>query len=154
MLAFVRLISTFFYIGLVPAAPGTVASFAALLLIVCFYDMPLALALFFILSLGLGFLLSGRAEKIFGKKDPSEVVIDEVAGLSIVFLGVPLHWVFLATGFLLYRLLDIFKPLGLRRLEKLRGSYGIMADDLAAGIYTHLCLRYIFVPIFYKYLQV
>ena len=80
-----------------------------------------------------GIPIAGRLERIHGE-DPSLVVIDEVAGMLVTFLGVstgPLGWL---AGFFWFRFFDIFKPLGIRKLEKLGGGLGIMVDDLGAGV--------------------
>ncbi|PYV12225.1 MAG: hypothetical protein DMG07_17560 [Acidobacteria bacterium] len=74
-------------------------------------------------------------------KDPSVVVADEVAGQLLAFLFVPIGLVNLVLGTLLFRLFDIWKPFPIRRLERLPGGVGIMADDLLAGIYANLVLQ-------------
>lgn len=137
----VKLLTTFFYMGEVPFASGTVASFAGLLLFLSLSGHPLVSAVIFILLFLFGFLLAGQAEKIFGKKDPGEVVIDEVCGIFIVFFMIPIHWITIVSGFLLYRLFDIVKPFPARSLERLQGSYGIMLDDIMSAIYTNLVLQ-------------
>ncbi len=137
----IKLISTFFYLGEVPFAPGTVGSLAGVLLFLAAADHMWVYAALFTLIACAGFLVAGRAEKIFGKKDPHEIVIDEVAGVAIVFFMIPPHWVNIIIGFILYRALDIFKPFPIRRLEGLKGGFGIMADDLACGIYANLILQ-------------
>ncbi len=137
----IRLFSTFFYVGMIPFAPGTMGSFAGLLVFLSANDAPLVCAVLFALIVGLGFFSAGRAESVFAKKDPREVVIDEAAGIFIVFFMVPVHALNLLAGFVLYRVLDIFKPFPVRRLEGLRGSFGIMSDDLLCGIYANLILQ-------------
>jgi phosphatidylglycerophosphatase A len=105
---------------------------------------------------------SSRVSAYSGKKDPQFVVIDEVSGQMITFvLGQPIFTVFLnreihtawgnfeidglwltfIAGFILFRLFDIWKPWPIRRLEKLPGGWGIMADDWLAGIYAAILLR-------------
>lgn len=137
----IKLFSTFFYVGMVPFAPGTMGSLAGLLVFLSVLDAPLACAAMFALILGIGFFSAGRAESVFGKKDPCEVVIDEVAGIFVVFFMVPIHALSLLAGFVIYRILDIFKPFPARRLEGLRGSLGIMSDDLLCGLYANLILQ-------------
>lgn len=68
-------------------------------------------------------------------------MIDEVCGIFIVFFMIPLHWITIASGFLLYRFFDIVKPFPARSLERLQGSYGIMLDDIMAAIYANLVLQ-------------
>lgn len=80
-----------------------------------------------------------RAERLIQKKDPSIVVIDEVAGQMIALLSVPLWlhtWWSIVSAFVLFRLFDIWKPYPIRRLEKLEAGLGIMADDVLAGAYA------------------
>jgi phosphatidylglycerophosphatase A len=73
--------------------------------------------------------------------DPSLVVVDELAGMLLSFYLLPLSWLGLLVGFLLFRLFDIIKPFPCRQAERLHGGTGIMLDDLIAGLYTHLVLR-------------
>lgn len=81
-----------------------------------------------------------KTEKLFGRKDPGAVVVDEVAGQLITFLFIPLsvtlNWWLIGAGFLLFRAFDIWKPYPIRRLEALEAGLGIMADDVLAGIYA------------------
>lgn len=140
----IKIIVTFFYAGEFPFAPGTVGSFVGLLLFLTVFDRPWLAGVIFMTICVLGFLLGNSAEKIFCKKDPSEVVIDEVAGIFIVFFMIPLDWVVIVVGFILYRILDIFKPFPAKRLERLKGGYGIMLDDILCGIYANFILRVLF----------
>lgn len=140
---FAELFATFFYIGKISWAPGTAGSFAGFLLYFCLYDHPLVNFSTFILIFFLGLYSSGRVEKITGKKDPREVVIDEVAGIFVVYFFIPFQWFYLLAGFLLYRLLDIIKPFPIRRIERLGGGLEIMLDDLACGIITNLILQFL-----------
>lgn len=129
--------------GLSPRAPGTCGSLAALVLApFIFLPLPLwgraALLLFVLLT---GSVAAGRAEVLLGRKDPPEVVIDEVLGQWVTlfpFLGIGL-WE-LAVAFALFRFFDILKPWPIRRLERLGGGFGIMVDDAAAGLYAMICL--------------
>ncbi len=85
-----------------------------------------------------------------GSKDPGEVVVDEVAGQAVCYLAVPFMavqsmtvgqiWIVAVGGFLLFRLFDIFKPWPANRLENLPKGWGILADDLMAGLYAGMCL--------------
>lgn len=86
-----------------------------------------------------GIWAASRTERLLKKKDPSVVVIDEVAGQMIALLSGPfwLHtWWSVITAFLLFRLFDIWKPYPVRRLEGLESGLGIMADDVLAGVYA------------------
>jgi phosphatidylglycerophosphatase A len=87
---------------------------------------------------------AGKAEEFFGRKDPGQVVVDEVMGQVVVFLAASsrfrLTWKWLLAGFVLFRLFDILKPPPLRSMERLPGGWGIMMDDLGAGIYSAVAL--------------
>ena len=91
----------------------------------------------------IGIWAASRAERIFQRKDPSQVVIDEVAGQLIALLPIPL-WVmgpwrfFILVAFFLFRAFDIIKPYPIRRLEALESGLGIVLDDVAAGAYAAL----------------
>ena len=100
----------------------------------------LAIKLMVILVVTLvGFWAASRAEKLFQKKDPGAVVIDEVVGQMIALLSVPFlfpGWLPIISAFFLFRLFDIWKPYPIRRLEALESGLGIMMDDVVAGIYA------------------
>ncbi|MBN4047795.1 phosphatidylglycerophosphatase A [Oceanicaulis sp. AH-315-P02] len=146
-----KILATFFGTGYLRPAPGTWGSLAALplgvwVLVVSDWYVLLALTIviFFI-----GIWASDRYSKITGNKDPSEVVIDEVAGqwLALVFVQ-PVLWQVLA-AFVLFRLFDITKPWLIGRLEKLPGGLGIMSDDMLAGLVAGILifLSRLFLPI-------
>ena len=90
--------------------------------------------------LGLGTWVAQRVEPVWGK-DSYRVVIDEVAGVWVGLLGVPLTGSRLLLGLLLFRFFDIVKPLGIRKMEQLPGGLGVMLDDVLAGVYTALLLH-------------
>jgi phosphatidylglycerophosphatase A len=84
-----------------------------------------------------GIWTAGEAEEFFGSKDPGPVVIDEIAGQIITLLARPdASWRWLLAGFVLFRLMDVVKPFPARRAEHLPGGWGIMTDDVAAGLYS------------------
>lgn len=141
MNALIRIISTFFYIGEIPVAPGTMASAAgALISIAVCGNLFLYLAILAVV-LAAGFLTCGKMEKILDDEDPSCVVIDEVAGVMIAFFMLPLHLPVLLTAFFLFRAFDMFKVYPANRIEKIRGSLGIMGDDIIAGLYANLLMQ-------------
>jgi phosphatidylglycerophosphatase A len=137
----VRIIATFFYIGDIPVAPGTVASAAGALISIAFIHDPVAYLGVLIVILFLGFFASGKMEKIAQEHDPSCVVIDEVAGAMITFFLLPLTAPVFVTAFFLFRAFDMFKIFPANRLENLKGGMGIMADDIMAGIYANLLMQ-------------
>ena len=98
-------------------------------------------AILVILFTVLGILSASVSEKYWGE-DPSRVVIDEMVGSWIALLAVPEngHWGYMLAAFLLFRLFDIWKPLGIRKMEKLPKGYGIMADDILSGIYGYIVI--------------
>jgi len=101
-------------------------------------QMAFMLVVIFVVTMA-GIWAATRAEKLFRKEDPGEVVIDEVAGQMIALLSGPfwIHtWWSVFTAFLLFRAFDIWKPYPIRKLEGLESGLGIMADDLAAGVYA------------------
>jgi len=96
------------------------------------------LAVFLLICIA-GVWSSFVVEKEWGK-DSSKVVIDEVAGMCITLLFVPVRWPYLLAGFILFRFFDIVKPLYLKKIEHLPGGWGVMLDDLGAGCYAHVIL--------------
>ncbi len=129
--------------GLSPVAPGTCGSLAAAVL-APFIFMPLPLwgrlAVLAFVALS-GTVAADRAARLLQKKDPKDVVIDEVLGQWITYAPFASLDVWgYAAGFALFRLFDITKPPPVRNLERLPGGVGIMADDAAAGVLAALCL--------------
>ncbi len=86
---------------------------------------------------------SANVVEIIWGKDSSKVVIDEVAGMAVTLLFVPANVIFLLTGLILFRFFDIVKPLGIRKLEKFPKGWGVMADDILAGVYSLVILQLI-----------
>ncbi|MDG5766119.1 phosphatidylglycerophosphatase A [Balneolales bacterium ANBcel1] len=139
------------YIGYLPKFPGTWGSIAALPLIyfasVYIHPLlgPLLVAAVFS---GLTLLAANGMEKAYGP-DPAECVTDEIAGQAVVFLFIPIYtsWeynllVFLF-GFILFRIFDILKPLGIGALQNTDGGWGILLDDIVAGMYAQMCLLFV-----------
>lgn len=143
------LIATCGYLGYAPVAPGTAGSAAALLV----YGLTRTIG-GDIAELGvLGFVVvvgiwsSSVSERHFQRTDPGAVVIDEVAGMLLTLLWLPVSWVGALVGFLAFRVFDIVKPFPARDAERLHGGLGIMADDLVAGFYAHLTVRVLAWPL-------
>lgn len=131
--------------GLSPKAPGTMGSLVAIIL-APFIFMPFSLpvrGVILVLLFFVGGLACTRAEKLLGKKDPGCVVIDEVLGQWVaVFPYLALAWWELALAFGLFRFFDIVKPWPVRASEHwMKGGFGIMLDDLLAGLYALLGLH-------------
>ncbi|MCD8292647.1 MAG: phosphatidylglycerophosphatase A [Prevotellaceae bacterium] len=142
---FHEILSTGLYTGLVPVAPGTAAAFTALVLWYVLYLLLAPAALFWttvgliVVVTLLGVWTSNVMERYWGP-DPRAVVIDEYVGTWIPLLAAPAGrytWLLALLGFALFRLIDIFKPLGCRKIEKaLPGGWGVMMDDVLAGFYA------------------
>ena len=140
--AVILFISQGAYAGRFPVAPGTVGTVVGVFLYLGMKGLPpgqyLAVCVFVIL---VGMWAAGRAEIILGRKDSPSIVIDEIAGFLTAMFMVPSGWIFIVTGFLLFRVFDILKPWPLRRLEALHGGPGVMLDDVGAGIYANVLLQ-------------
>jgi phosphatidylglycerophosphatase A len=128
--------------GYAPVAPGTVGSAVGVLVYLAAQSWPAAaqLGLFTVLTFA-GIWAGHAAAEHFGRKDPHQVVIDEVAGQFLTLLATGASAWGIVLGFGLFRALDVVKPWPARGLERLPAGYGIMADDLMAGVYGHLLLR-------------
>jgi phosphatidylglycerophosphatase A len=137
----VRVLSTLGFIGHSPVAPATGAS-AVVALVGWFLPVPpLAVAIALIVAGGaLAIWICGEAEKELGH-DAHPIVADEVVGQSIALLGMPHDPLFFAASFVLFRVFDVWKPLGAREAQKLPGGYGIVADDVIAGLTACLTLH-------------
>lgn len=140
------LIGTGFGSGFFPFAPGTAGTLVAALIWFglsfwvsegCLPGLTAALILVFA---GAGIWAAERLEECWGK-DPSRVVVDEMVGVWITLLAVPSGHIWYTLGaFALFRLFDIFKPLGIRRMESLPGGVGVMMDDILSGVYGFIVL--------------
>jgi phosphatidylglycerophosphatase A len=138
-----RVIASFFGLGFFPAAPGTLASLAVVLLykwLLCPLPLPYLLGLLFLI-LALGVPAASAYSSELRRTDPRRVVVDEAAGQLLVLVSVSPDWNLLIIGFLLFRFFDIVKPFPIRKLEGLPGGWGIMADDIAAGLMAKLLLH-------------
>ena len=137
----VKSLSTFFYIGYLPGIPGTYGSLVGLLIFFLVGKSPVFYCLISFAILISGFLTCGATERLLRKKDPSCIVIDEVVGMlfSLIFLPADIKVVIIA--FVIFRILDSLKPYPAGKLQNLKGSLGIMADDLIASLYTNIILQ-------------
>ena len=156
-------IATAFGLGYLPKAPGTFGSLAGVGLEVFvwsllvpfgatdfyirdhYFVMPpqWSVILIAIFIAGIGVVVADRTARYLETKDPQVVVVDEVSGQLIAYLGLGAsapNWKYLLLGFILFRVFDIWKPFPARQAESLPGGLGIMADDWIAGIYAALGL--------------
>jgi phosphatidylglycerophosphatase A len=138
------ILSLWFGAGLLPGMPGTLGTAGAIpLLLLVNLLHPGYQALFLLIILIAAIWSSHRSQYILGMVDPGEIVIDEVAGFLLAMIFIPFTWKNLIGGFFLFRLFDILKPPPIKTVEKkVKGGYGIVFDDLMAGVYAHLCLRF------------
>ena len=142
---FFLLFATGFGVGYSPVAPGTLGTLLAILVYYFLSNIP---SPFYEITL-VGFLflsvwISENAERFFGKKDDQRIVIDEIIGFLITMLWVPKTTPLIIGGFLLFRFFDILKPFPIRRVEKrLKGGFGVVLDDVVAGVYANIILRLI-----------
>jgi phosphatidylglycerophosphatase A len=145
-----RLISTCLGIGYTPKGGGTVAALACCIAWYFawtggnehFWGQGRQQLLVTAVLLIAGVRSAGKMEDKWGK-DSSRIVIDEVAGMCLSLLFVPVRWQYLLTGLLLFRFFDIAKPLYIRKMEQLKGGWGVMMDDMLAGLYSNLILQVI-----------
>jgi phosphatidylglycerophosphatase A len=135
-------------IGFAPFAPGTFGSLLGPPLVwgVRQAALPMGVVLgIAVVFIAIGIPICTAASAALGKHDPGQVVYDEIAAFWIVFLphivlGRPIGWLAVIGGFAFFRVFDIAKPWPVSRLEKLPDGLGIMADDLAAGVFAAACL--------------
>lgn len=140
-----RLTANGFGAGLLPIAPGTWgAALAALLALPLMWATPPAARLVLIvLSIVFSFICAKAVDMFADEwgKDPGHVVADEMVGMWLTLVGNPLTLGNFALGFLLFRFFDIAKPLGVRRLESVPGGWGVVLDDVLAGVYANIVLQ-------------
>lgn len=142
-MALSKIIATCFGIGYVQKGAGTLAA-----LFCCLgwfflkgaetsflFQLVLLFLLFFI-----GVVASSAVEKEWGK-DSNRVVVDEVHGMLLSLFLLPSTWQWVLAAFLLFRAFDIAKPLGIRKMETLPGGWGVMVDDVLAGVYSNVLLQ-------------
>jgi phosphatidylglycerophosphatase A len=145
MKRFILFLATGFGVGYSPIAPGTLGTLVAIPIYYFLSEIPspfyeIILVGFFFLSVW----ISENAERYFGKKDDRRIVIDEIVGFIITMLWIPKTILFIIIGFFLFRFFDILKPFPIRRLEKrLKGGYGVVLDDVLAGVYGNIILHLI-----------
>jgi phosphatidylglycerophosphatase A len=135
-----KFITTFFGIGYFPAAPGTAATAVGACLAYLLKDLLGLYAGVLLILLIAGIFWAGYLEKALKQKDPGIIVIDEVVGIMIALIGLPLNWPIVICGFFLFRAFDMFKIYPINRIEALPGGWGIMLDDVMAGVYTNIIL--------------
>jgi phosphatidylglycerophosphatase A len=135
------MVSTFFYSGYVPRIPGTVGSLAGLLFFLLVnHSLTLTIVSLLVLTAA-ALLVIKKAEDLFGKKDSRRIVIDEVIGMMIALLFIPAKAEFVVLAFVFFRIFDILKPFPIKMAERIRSPFGVVLDDVIAGIYANLIVR-------------
>ncbi len=133
-------IATGVYVGYLPPAPGTLGSLLGLLLL-----WPLkpgtVQVLVTLFLIGVGIVVADRAARVIGGQDPPVIVIDEIAGIAVATLLLPPQVQERVVAFVVFRVFDVIKPFPARQAERLPGGFGIVGDDLIAGLYTNLLVR-------------
>jgi len=144
----VKFLSTLGFIGYSPFAPGTAGTlFSIIPYFFLSYLNPIHYTLSVILIIILSIIVSSFSIEIFESEDPKQVVADELCGFLVTMFLVSPSLLNILLGFVIFRLFDIIKPLPIRRIEQLPGGFGIVLDDVAAGIYSciviHIILSFI-----------
>ena len=130
-----------FYTGYVPIASGTFGSLAALIIyLIPGFEKPYVIIPYIIIFFLYGIYVGSRFEELYGK-DPAECTIDEVVGTWIAYLFLPKTTGIIIITFFLWRALDIIKPYPARKLENIKGGFGIMIDDVVSGFYTLIIMQ-------------
>jgi len=142
----VRFLASGFFTGHIPVAPGTCGTIVAiplyLLLISTLQGWFYAGAVFAVTLFAIW--ISGSAEKTYGRKDPPQVVIDEIAGFLLTMTAIPPTAMYIAMGFVLFRLFDILKPQPAGWINsRMHGGSGIVLDDIVAGLYANIVLHFL-----------
>ncbi len=136
-------LATGFFTGFLPTMPGTWGTFAGIPLVIISHRLtsimqPVVAVVFVTFAAH----IAGRAEILFEDRDARPIVIDEMVGFLITLLWLPLNFLTLCLGFVLFRLFDIVKPPPIGILEKrLHGGWGIVLDDVLAGVFANVTLR-------------
>jgi len=144
MIRVILLFATGLGVGFSPVVPGTMGTLLAIPIFLLVSSIPspvyewTIIAFFF-----LACWVSDKAQSHWGKKDDQRIVIDEIMGFFATMMWLPKTALFITLGFVLFRIFDILKPPPVRRLEQMRGGYGVVLDDVMAGIYANIVLQLI-----------
>jgi phosphatidylglycerophosphatase A len=140
---FVIFLATGFFTGFLPTMPGTWGTFAGIPLVIISHRLTSIMqAVVTVVLVFFAAFIAGRAEILFEDRDARPIVIDEMVGFLITLLWLPLNFLTLCLGFVLFRLFDIVKPPPIGILEKrLHGGWGIVLDDVLAGVFANVTLR-------------
>ncbi|MDR0646985.1 MAG: phosphatidylglycerophosphatase A [Puniceicoccales bacterium] len=139
-------------VGYVGKMPGTLGSFIGLIYYTLLFHSfaPANYLLGCLISFYLACVICDEAEIILRKKDPSCVILDEIVAMPFCFIGLQKSmqqypvWLFMLLGFILFRIFDILKPLGIKRIQTLKGGLGIVLDDVVAALIVCIILHILF----------
>ncbi|MFI5217911.1 MAG: phosphatidylglycerophosphatase A [Bacteroidia bacterium] len=150
MKLFYKIIAAGFGSGFSPIAPGTVGSLVGCFLVFLlnsflpsenyFFQLCIVHCGLCILFLIIGIISINNLQSEWGHDSP-KFTVDEIAGMLISVLFIPFSWQNILIGFVLFRFFDILKPFGIRQLEKVHGGWGVMLDDVLAGIFANIILQ-------------
>jgi len=141
---FVRL-ATLGPIGYLPA-PGTMGTLVVLPFVYSLVLLNISVQWYLLIVAVVTFLsvsIIGRALEYFKRRDPAQIVLDEVVGCLVTFAGIPASPVAFVVGFVAFRFFDVLKPLGIKKCEMLYGPLGVVLDDILAGIAANLVVRFV-----------
>lgn len=137
----IKILATGFGAGLSPIAPGTAGTLAGVLICLLSCPLPGFFRFFFVIAISaVSVYVAGQAETLYGKTDDQRIVIDEIAGFQVAMLPVTITGLHLLLAFVLFRIFDIWKPFPLNRFQNFHGGWGVVADDLGAGIYAGIIM--------------
>jgi phosphatidylglycerophosphatase A len=137
----ITFLATGFGSGLAPFAPGTMGTLVGVVICLLCLPLPWPMRLLIVIALSaLSIYVAGQAEIIYQKKDDQRIVIDEIIGIQVTMLPVAINVLHLCVGFVLFRIFDILKPFPINNLQRLPGGWGVVIDDVAAGIYAAVIL--------------
>jgi phosphatidylglycerophosphatase A len=128
-------------IGFFPFASGTVGTVPAVLLV---WLLPMPMAIYLAVTVAVtvaGIIASSEVERVMGTKDPGCIVVDEFAGYLVAMAFLPSTTGYVIAAFFLFRAFDVIKPPPISSLQRLRGGFGVVVDDLAAGLATNIVLQ-------------
>lgn len=128
--------------GLSGWAPGTMGTLVAVPLYLVLSLLPtMAYLVVVAVLVGVGIVVCGRAAAELGDDDPPAVVFDEIVGFLVAMTAAPAGWIWVITGFVLFRLFDIYKPWPIAGVQRIRYGLGVMLDDLLAGAMTFVVIQ-------------
>jgi phosphatidylglycerophosphatase A len=135
-------IATLGFVGYLPVAPGTWGSLVSVVFVALLHPSLTVQAILIMVGFVIGTISSTVAERVIGQTDSGHIIIDEFIGFLVSVVYLPQTYGYLIAAFFLFRFFDILKPFPIRQAERsLKGGFGIMTDDVLAGIYTNAILQ-------------